>query len=296
MASHRADTYNPPFTTFGEFLQYLRRQAGLTQRDLGLAVGYSITHISLLENGKRRPHPTIVAALFVSALGLQNKPLLAEQLVQLASLSHDAINAEDPLDTAEQMSGAAPTIMNTVWSVHHNPLNGISSLPVPSPLLPLIGRNQDLISIVETLADPSVRLLTLVGPPGVGKTRLAIQVCWEIQNSFADGVHFVDLADVHDPAQVRYTIMQVLDPARALQAEDDISHRPLQQFVADKHMVLVLDNFEHLLPASLLVTELLESALQLKILTTSREPLQIYGEYEIQISPLSIPDLERFQI
>ncbi|MEO8609594.1 MAG: tetratricopeptide repeat protein [Chloroflexota bacterium] len=163
--------------------------------------------------------------------------------------------------------------------IYHNNL--------PAPVTRFIGRAAELTALRELLH--TSRLLTMTGPPGTGKTRLALQVASEVLPIFKDGVFFVSLAPVHDPTLVLNSIAEALDVTESgkLTLRD-----ALKQFLSSKHLLLVLDNFEHLLPASSLVSELLGAAPSLSIIVTSREILHLYGEYEFSVPPLQLPDLK----
>ena len=156
---------------------------------------------------------------------------------------------------------------------------------VPPQPTPFIGRRAEVSRVVELVKQPEVRLLTLTGVGGVGKTRLAQEVASELLENFADGVWFVDLAPLHDPALVRQSI------ARALDVHEEAG-RPLAEvlteFIAPRHLLFVLDNFEHLLAAAAVVTELLAASPTSKAMITSRAPLRLRGEREFPVLPLQL--------
>ena len=161
---------------------------------------------------------------------------------------------------------------------------------LPAQLTPLIGREQEVAAVCTLLRRKEVRLLTFIGTGGVGKTRLAIQVATEVLADFADGVFFVSLASLRDPTLVLSAIAQVLgvkeSGARLL--PDLLSAR-----LRDKHLLLCLDNFEHLLEASSQLTDLLMACSHLTMLVTSRAVLHLQGEHLFPVPPLAVPDLTR---
>ena len=165
--------------------------------------------------------------------------------------------------------------------------------------LGFIGRRRERSQVRRLLADS--RLVTLTGAGGSGKTRLARHVGADLRRAFADGVWFVDLTQLHDPGLLT---AEVQDPdvlafmiAATLRLRDESAGSALRMLVgqlADRQMLLILDNCEHLVPACALVTDaLLRGGSRLKVLATSREPLTITGEVAFPVPPLSTPDASR---
>jgi len=155
-----------------------------------------------------------------------------------------------------------------------------------APLAPLIGREAKLAQLADRLEDRHCRLLTLVGPGGVGKTRLAIQAAVDLRHAFADGVAFVPLAPVRSMDLLVSTIATALD----VTVRDSVdSKAQLLAHLRKKDMLLLLDNFEQLVHAAPLVSELLAGAPDLTIMVTSRTPLQLSGEQEFAVPPLNLP-------
>jgi predicted ATPase/DNA-binding XRE family transcriptional regulator len=246
---------------FGERLRRLREEAGLTQEELASKAGLTAKAVSALERGERkRPYPHTVRSL-------------AEAL-------------ELPEDERASLVASVPA--RGVGDLAHH--NEIAASTMPASLTPLVGREREVEEIDGLLRAAAVRLLTLTGPGGIGKTRLAVEVAQNAVGDFPDGVSFAPLAPLGDAALVMPTVSQVL----GLREAGGV--RPLEavrQHLREKRSLLVLDNFEHVVEAAPEVVDLLGSCPNLTVLVTSRASLRVRGEREYSVSPLAVPDPAR---
>jgi predicted ATPase len=253
---------SPAGTTFGDLLRRHRQASGLTQEALAERTGLSVRGLSDLERGVRVIPRKDTLHLLIEALRLVG----AERVALMAA--------------AERRSAPPPRRID----------RGFTAPDLPVPLTPFVGRADELDEVCALLRRDAVRFLTLTGPGGVGKTRLALRVAQEMADWFADGVRFIDLAAIRDFALVVPTIAQSIGLR-------EMGGRPLAERLAallrDKHLLLVLDNFEQVAPAAAHVVDLLSSCRRLTLLITSRSVLHVSGERAFPVPPLALPDPER---
>jgi predicted ATPase/DNA-binding XRE family transcriptional regulator len=240
---------------FGSLLKQHRRNAWLTQEELAERSGLSVRTIRGLERGEgHSPRPDTVI-LLGRALNLSEED---HHLLVVAARQRGVVTGP----------AASPS----------------SSLPSPST--PLVGREEELTEVMSLLGRREARLLTLTGTGGVGKSRLAIQAAQDTAGLFADGVVFVALAPLSDPALVIPTVARSLG---LRESEGQTAREALHAYLREKQLLLLLDNFEHLLEAAPEVAWLIESCPDLTLLATSRAPLRVRGEQEYPVPPLELP-------
>ncbi len=256
---------------FGALLRRYRLLANLTQEGLASRAQLSVEAISALERGRRTAPRAETIALLATALDL----LPAERAALVGAANGLASSAEIP--ESPQVSAARPL----------DP-GGSGMLPVPPT--ELVNRERDVPAVIGLLRRgdrmAGSRLVTLTGPGGVGKTRLALVVGAALREHYADGVVFVDLSPVGDPELVGSAIVHAL--GLPISGPQGVADRLLSHF-RGRHQLLVLDNFEHVIPAATLVASLLATCPRLSVLATSRVALRIRAEQRYPVPPLDIP-------
>jgi predicted ATPase len=181
----------------------------------------------------------------------------------------------------------APVWLYQLGERRFPPLRTLNNTNLPRPSSSLLGREDELAELLGLLRSDEVRLVTLTGPGGTGKTRLALAAAAELVPEFANGVFWVSLGALREPALVLPEIVRVVGAAGG---SGSSSVEILQSWLADKRLLLLLDNFEHVLEAAPPLVDLLAAAPQLRLLVTSRAPLRLRGEQEFPVPPLSLPE------
>jgi predicted ATPase/DNA-binding XRE family transcriptional regulator len=257
--------------SFGQWLRQQRRSRDLTQEELADRIGCSLWAIQKIEVGSRRPSRQMVD-LLAGYFAVPGDEIAAFMQFARGHLPSWPAAAADSTSVTEVAAHSAP------------PRPG--NLPVP--VTSFVGRTVEVARLSDHLLGRQARLVTLTGPPGIGKTRLAMQAATQLQDRFAGGVYFVDLAPITDHALV------VPEIARTLGLRES-SDRPLldtlAEYLRDRQILLVLDNFEQVTPAAGALAHLMQSAPELALLVTSRELLRLRGEKDFPVPPLSLPDL-----
>ena len=295
-----------------ELLQMYRRRAALTQTELAALVGLqSRRMIPAWEAGESLPKPDRLEKLlevylnrgvFVSEREVEEARQLWQTVKSFYDANSERLAAYPVFDDAwfgqiltSYRTGATPPAVSVLPLAQPapdailTPPNSYLSTALQTNLL--IGREREILEVGNLLREPNVRLLTLTGPGGTGKTRLSMQVAAEMETEFGDGSKFVRLETARDRQAVIAAIAQTLGVKELMLTAPtpDTLWPRLKEFLATRQLLLVLDNFEQVVAAGSVVTELLGAANGLKILVTSREVLHLYGEQEYAVPPLELP-------
>lgn len=260
--------------SFGAWVIRRRKALDLTREHLAQNIGCSVSALRKIESDERRPSRQLAELL---ANCLEVAPEQRSTFLQVARGHLRVERLDSPTPAAATGLATAQDLPRQVR-------------PVPTPPTPLVGREAELAALARLLHDPQCRLLTLTGPGGIGKTRLALEVALTQQGLFPDGVCFVPLASLTSAHFIVPAIADAFDFKFSGTAEP---HQQLLTYLREKRLLLVLDNVEHLLAGGGLFAELLEYAPGVKLLVTSRERLNLHGEWVFEIQGLPVPPADQ---
>jgi predicted ATPase/DNA-binding XRE family transcriptional regulator len=254
---------------FSQRVRQHRKELDLTQEDFAQRVGIATETVSKIERGERRPSKHVAERM------AQVLELSAEDRAAFVHAARALLN-----DSADKLAPPAAATLSAVAAPRRSRVN------LPTPATALVGRATELAELERMLSDPDCRLLTVSGPGGIGKTRLAIEVTARQVAGFADGAAFVALAPVAAPDLIAPAIADALGFSFYGQANPS---GQLIDFLHEKSLLLMLDNFEHLVDGADFLVELLQRAPQVKLIVTSRERLNLQGEWVIELQGLPLP-------
>lgn len=252
--------------TFGQWLKQRRKELDLTQQTLANHVGCTVTMIRKIEADLRQPSRQLASRL------AEHLQLPSEQQAAFVQLARQR--------GATDLPAATKNVRRSSQGLHN----------LPPQLSPLVGRAEDVENVCELLERDTVRLVTISGPPGVGKSRLALQVAAELQSVFPDGVFVVPLESITPyPALLRAAIEQILG---VTPAPGESADEALLAFLRERQLLLLLDTFDHLTEVAPSLTDLLVACPRLKLLVASSTVLRLSDEHVYPLAPLPCPDLE----
>jgi predicted ATPase/transcriptional regulator with XRE-family HTH domain len=272
--------------SFGAWLKRRRKALDLTQADLARLVGCAVVSIRKLEADEQRPSRQTAERL---AHHLQLAPEEWATFVQFARVGLDDPPPALPIPASAQLPDAAPTQQAVRDAAVLSPTPADVSdgqSPLPQLATPFIGRSTELAELGALLDNPACRLLTLTGPGGIGKTRLALAVAAARTRRYPHGIWFVDLAPLRSADNV---VSAIADAFKLIGLGVDDPKEALRNYLRAKTLLLVLDNFEHVLAAADLVADLLASAPGVQVLVTARERLRLRAERVYEVGGLPVP-------
>jgi predicted ATPase/transcriptional regulator with XRE-family HTH domain len=287
----KPSSYRDQDFAFGQRMLTLRSAMGLTQAAVAQALGVSRRSVADWEAGAKYPKAPHLKH-FVALAVTQQLFQAGQEADEIRALWKAARQKELLSETwLSDILSAAP-LAGSRADVGRTPvINRAAAAPnrpeLPSQATTLVGRSSELAAIARLLANPACRLLTLHGPGGIGKTRLALAVAASVAATFPDGVAFVSLASIGMPGQIVSAISEALQ--FSFGGQTDLSARLLGA-LRERHMLLVLDNFEHLLEGAELVSAMLAHAPRLTVLVTSRERLNLQAEWLFNVDGLAFPN------
>jgi len=256
--------------SFGDWLKRKRKSLDLTQAELAKQVGCSAAAIRKIEAEERRPSVQVV-----------------ERLAEIFKIPTTERIAFLRFARGDWRSAPSRGYEEAPWRVSPPALSQKTRSNLPGTFTSLIGRDKDIAAVQGFLTNPDIRLVTLIGAPGIGKTRLSIASARETLAEFSDGVFFVGLAPLDQPSLIPSAISQALGYVEKSNLSPE---EHLIEGIGNKRMLFVLDNCEHLIEdIARLASSLLSACSALKILTTSREALQIPGEWLYSVPALDLP-------
>jgi predicted ATPase/DNA-binding XRE family transcriptional regulator len=265
--------------SIGDILKYLRKKAGLTQRQLAETIGSSPALISRFESNERMPSIGMLRGLILPTLKVDDPVLINLIVKRVMQLKIDSDN-EIEISSSQHISSTLPD------SAHFTSDSSANHSSLPISPYPIFGREQAIAEIAKIFNQHYSRLITITGPPGVGKTRVALEFANRFASFYEDTVYLVSLGSVTSAENVDEAIASACNLSQSKQTY----LRQCIQFFRNKQALLVLDNFEHVISAAPMVELLLNECIELHILITSRQLLKIKSEYGIALPPLSPED------